>query len=197
MPGSAIERHIYSKVVPLCTACPTEEKGVIKPDIIFFGEKLPLEFDVSFEADKDKVDLLIVIGSSLKVAPVANLRDKIPAHVPQILINREALQHMNNFDVQLLGYSDIITAELCRRMGWSDAPEAISTCGNVPHVFIIYNSNGFSKAHRWFPNHRLKAVRILGQSARIQIQTMRMKRIPSKSLNCKLPLNKQYLIQFH
>lgn len=36
--------------------------------------------------------------------------------VPQILINREPLPHMT-FDIQLLGYSDTIVAELCRRLG--------------------------------------------------------------------------------
>lgn len=36
--------------------------------------------------------------------------------VPQILINREPLPHVT-FDIQLLGYSDTIVAELCRRLG--------------------------------------------------------------------------------
>jgi len=34
-------------------------------------------------------------------------------HVPQILINRERLPHMN-FDVELLGDSDVIVDHLCR-----------------------------------------------------------------------------------
>ena len=41
-------------------------------------------------------------------------------NVPQILINREPLRHMN-FDIELLGDGDVIINELCRRLGdgWS------------------------------------------------------------------------------
>ena len=43
----------------------------MKPDIVFFGEGLSDEFHRSMELDRDRCDLLIVIGSSLKVRPVA------------------------------------------------------------------------------------------------------------------------------
>lgn len=39
--------------------------------------------------------------------------DMLNKHVPQILINRERLPHMN-FDVELLGDSDVIVDHLCR-----------------------------------------------------------------------------------
>ena len=38
--------------------------------------------------DKSECDLLIVIGSSLKVRPVALIPSSLPPEVPQILINR-------------------------------------------------------------------------------------------------------------
>ena len=44
-----------------------------QPDITFFGEKLPDEFDNLFDKDREQVDLLVVIGTSLKVAPVADI----------------------------------------------------------------------------------------------------------------------------
>jgi len=43
----------------------------VKPDIVFFGQNLPEEFHRQMQLDKDECDLLIVIGSSLKVQPVA------------------------------------------------------------------------------------------------------------------------------
>ncbi len=43
----------------------------MKPDIVFFGESLPEEFHRQMEIDKNDCDLLIVMGSSLKVRPVA------------------------------------------------------------------------------------------------------------------------------
>ncbi|KAF3905473.1 hypothetical protein ABW20_dc0106590 [Dactylellina cionopaga] len=65
------------------------EIGVMKPDIIFFGEQLPDRFHRIVDHDRAKVDLLICIGTSLKVAPVSEVPAFLPAHVPQIYISRE------------------------------------------------------------------------------------------------------------
>ncbi|KAG7165969.1 NAD-dependent protein deacetylase sirtuin-1-like [Homarus americanus] len=89
---------------------------IMKPDIVFFGEGLPDEFHDKMAEDKDECDLLIVIGSSLKVRPVALIPSSVPSHVPQILINREPLRHLT-FDVELLGDCDVIINELCHRLG--------------------------------------------------------------------------------
>ena len=40
----------------------------------------------------------------------------LPSHVPQVLINREPLRHLN-FDIELLGDCDIIVSELCHHLG--------------------------------------------------------------------------------
>lgn len=48
----------------------------MKPDIVFFGEGLPDSFHRAIEEDKNNCDLLIVIGSSLKVRPVARIPSK-------------------------------------------------------------------------------------------------------------------------
>lgn len=89
--------------------------GILKPDIVFFGEGLPEHYHKSINEDKTKCDLLIVIGSSLKVKPVANIPHLLPQQVPQILINRESLRHMN-FDIELLGDCDVIVNELLLRL---------------------------------------------------------------------------------
>ncbi|CAH3034858.1 unnamed protein product, partial [Porites lobata] len=70
--------------------------------------------------------LLIVIGSSLKVRPVALIPSHLPPEVPQILINREPLRHMT-FDVELLGDCDVIITELCQRLGgaWNNLLEGV------------------------------------------------------------------------
>uniref|UniRef100_A0A0P4W4Y7 protein acetyllysine N-acetyltransferase n=1 Tax=Scylla olivacea TaxID=85551 RepID=A0A0P4W4Y7_SCYOL len=94
---------------------------IMKPDIVFFGEGLPDEFHDKMAEDKDECDLLIVVGSSLKVRPVALIPSSLPPHVPQILINREPLRHLT-FDVELLGDCDVIINELCHRLdnGWEE-----------------------------------------------------------------------------
>lgn len=123
----AIREDIEQQKIPLCPTCSTswvqtkDDMAVMKPDIVFFGEALSDKFHNAFESDKDDVDLLIVIGSSLKVKPVALIPTSIPKSVPQILINREPLDHFE-FDIELLGNCDEIIQELCLRLGsgWSN-----------------------------------------------------------------------------
>ncbi|XP_059930042.1 NAD-dependent protein deacetylase sirtuin-1 [Gadus macrocephalus] len=112
----AIREDIFNQVVPRCPHCADIPLAIMKPDIVFFGENLPELFHRAMKQDKDEVDLLIVIGSSLKVRPVALIPNSIPHDVPQILINREQLPHLN-FDVELLGDCDVIVNELCHRLG--------------------------------------------------------------------------------
>jgi NAD-dependent SIR2 family protein deacetylase len=44
-----------------------------QPDITFFGEKLTDDFEECLERDREQVDLLLIIGTSLKVAPVSDI----------------------------------------------------------------------------------------------------------------------------
>lgn len=61
----------------------------MKPDIVFFGEGLPSKFFAKRELIKD-ADLLIVMGTSLAVAPFSMLPDMVrDSSVPRVLFNRE------------------------------------------------------------------------------------------------------------
>ena len=92
--------------------------GVLKPDIIFFGEPLPNNFFDRFtQTDAALTDLVLVIGTSLKVAPVSDIPNYLPRSVPHIYISRDPVRHVN-FDVQLLGDCDAVVFELCRKAGW-------------------------------------------------------------------------------
>ena len=93
------------------------QPGIMKPDIVFFGEGLGDEFHNSVARDKERADLLIMVGSSLKVRPVALIPSSVPKDIPQVLINREPLPHIAA-DVELLGDCDIIVDQLCRMLGW-------------------------------------------------------------------------------
>ncbi|CEH16390.1 Sirtuin 5 and related class III sirtuins (SIR2 family) [Ceraceosorus bombacis] len=96
--------------------------GVLKPCITFFGEKLSDDFDRCLFQDRESVDLILVMGTSLKVAPVSELIGHMPHRVPVVLINRTPIRHMA-VDIQLLGDADLIVAYLCERLGW-DLPLA-------------------------------------------------------------------------
>ncbi|SMN20249.1 similar to Saccharomyces cerevisiae YDL042C SIR2 Conserved NAD+ dependent histone deacetylase of the Sirtuin family involved in regulation of lifespan [Maudiozyma saulgeensis] len=91
--------------------------GVLKPDITFFGEPLPERFFQCLMTDMHKCDLLICIGTSLKVAPVSDIVNMIPAQVPQVLINRDPVRHAD-FDLSLLGFCDDIAGLVTKRCGW-------------------------------------------------------------------------------
>ncbi|WVR09695.1 hypothetical protein IAU60_006770 [Kwoniella sp. DSM 27419] len=64
--------------------------GLVKPDIVFFGEGLPDRF-FKLIPELRRCDLLIVIGTSLQVQPFASLVDAVPSSCPRLLINREAV----------------------------------------------------------------------------------------------------------
>ncbi|CAH0546882.1 unnamed protein product [Brassicogethes aeneus] len=134
--AEAIRETVLAQKIPLCEVCHAGEEssistdelgeerdyhalvasGVMKPDIVFFGEGLPDTFHEAMSEDKTQCDLLVVIGSSLKVRPVALIPSSLPPNVPQILINREPLPHCR-FDVELLGDCDVIINHLCRLLG--------------------------------------------------------------------------------
>jgi NAD-dependent histone deacetylase SIR2 len=66
------------------------QAGIMKPDITFFGEALPEDFFQRLRThDKDKVDLVIVMGTSMKVAPVSEIPNYLARDVPQIYISRD------------------------------------------------------------------------------------------------------------
>ncbi|KAK7060820.1 NAD-dependent histone deacetylase sir2 [Paramarasmius palmivorus] len=147
--GKEIETEIMSRKVPLCPVCNTSTAAPKKstkskkkargewdsaeedesdaptypPGIMKASQKLSDEFDRSLEADRSKADLLLVIGTSLKVAPVADLLSHLPHSIPQILINKTPIRHINP-DIVLLGNADDIVIHLCERLGWELPPPA-------------------------------------------------------------------------
>lgn len=64
-------------------------KGIFKPDIVFYGEKVSQKFWPRFDQDKTCVDLVLIIGTSLQVEPVKNILSMIPPRVPQVYISSE------------------------------------------------------------------------------------------------------------
>ncbi|KAK0707479.1 DHS-like NAD/FAD-binding domain-containing protein [Lasiosphaeris hirsuta] len=124
---------------------PAANSGVMKPDITFFGEALPDEFHKRLqEHDKHLVDLVIVIGTSLKVAPVSEVVPFLPPNIPQIYISRTPVSHIN-FDVDLLGDCDVVVAELCRRAGWDLNHEMIPK----GQVIKVTTAEGYTSRHNF------------------------------------------------
>lgn len=64
-----IDTFIQDGELPRCRSC----QNVLKPDAILFGEQLPAKTWLQAVEASRRCDLLIVIGSSLEVMPVAGL----------------------------------------------------------------------------------------------------------------------------
>ncbi len=58
-----------SRDVPVCGRC----GGILKPDVVFFGEALPAETLYQATVQAKACDVLLVVGSSLVVYPAASL----------------------------------------------------------------------------------------------------------------------------
>ena len=77
--------YLEQKQIPYCPEC----GGVLKPNLVLFGEQLPSQAWLAAMQASKTCDLMIVIGSSLEVLPVAGLPMRAVengAHL--ILINR-------------------------------------------------------------------------------------------------------------
>ncbi|MBA4379750.1 MAG: hypothetical protein C0393_03550 [Anaerolinea sp.] len=64
-----IEPYLKDGLIPYCPDC----GGILKPDIILFGEQLPLQTWYEAQSACRNCDLILVAGSSLEVLPVAGL----------------------------------------------------------------------------------------------------------------------------
>lgn len=61
--------EVRANRVPRCSAC----GGLIKPEVVFFGENLPEQTLDQAIHDCENTDMLLVMGTSLTVQPVATL----------------------------------------------------------------------------------------------------------------------------
>lgn len=111
-----IREAVEKGLIPQCYFC----GGPIKPGIVFFGQDVNINYH-ELEMDANEADLLIVIGTSLKVAPVSEIPDTM-GNVPSILINRSTVD--KSFSAELLGECDDIIKMVEYEIGW-DAEEGL------------------------------------------------------------------------
>ncbi|XP_033913316.2 NAD-dependent protein deacetylase sirtuin-3-like isoform X1 [Acipenser ruthenus] len=119
-PGEDLRADILESKVPKCPTC----KGVIKPDVVFFGEELPQCFFL-YLTDFPLADLLVVMGTSLEVEPFASLAGAVRNSVPRVLINRDLVgpfvyRAPRHNDVLELG--DVVSGveRFADKLGWKE-----------------------------------------------------------------------------
>lgn len=86
-----IEDRLVLGEIPKCNC-----GGIIKPDITFFGESLPEKF-YTFTQNPPKVDLVLVMGTSLEVGPANQIPLMYKGKVPLVIINRDKTAYDHYF----------------------------------------------------------------------------------------------------
>ncbi|ORC87668.1 putative silent information regulator 2 [Trypanosoma theileri] len=81
---AAATREARGGNVPHCAKC----GGVVKPDVVFFGEGLPDTFLHALRS-VEEAELLLIMGTSLQVHPFAQLALGVRHNVPRVLFNLE------------------------------------------------------------------------------------------------------------
>jgi NAD-dependent histone deacetylase SIR2 len=121
-PDDEMLEKVQKKEIPRCKD--KNCNGLVKPDIVFFGEQLPAEFFANRTVPSE-ADLCIVMGTSLTVQPFASLPGLVPDHVPRLLINLEQVGSlgMRADDVLLLEDCDSGVRKLADACGWLEELE--------------------------------------------------------------------------
>ncbi|KAI1463596.1 NAD-dependent deacetylase sirtuin-2 [Daldinia caldariorum] len=122
-PDDLMREHVTRGEPPRCIR--EDCNGLVKPDIVFFGEPLPKAFWKNIFAT-DTTDLMLIMGTSLLVHPFASLPRRAKEGTPRVLFNLERVGDMGTRvdDVLVLEDCDSGIRKLADELGWRDELEA-------------------------------------------------------------------------
>lgn len=96
--GDVEVRDISTFVIPECSVC----GGILKPDVVFFGEFVPKEKFAEASALMQSADALVIAGSSLKVNSGIRLLEQASRRkLPIVIINRGVTKGDNRATVKV------------------------------------------------------------------------------------------------
>lgn len=106
--GDVVIEHIADFVEPACTVC----GGILKPDVVFFGEFVPVERFAEARALVQAAEVLMIAGSSLVVnSGIRLLEVAVRRRIPVIIVNRGATKGDSRATVKLeTGTSESLVA---------------------------------------------------------------------------------------
>lgn len=114
--------------------------NTLKPSIVLFRQSLPQRFFELMPRDVEDADLLIIIGTSLKVAPANSLVYRVPATCLRMLVNRDpvgqklGIHYDETADRDFFAEGDIDSSmlELMDALGWVDDLAPLLDCNGLP-----------------------------------------------------------------
>lgn len=122
-PDGDVDVTDYSSViVPQCTVC----EGMLKPDVVFFGEFVPSKVFSAATSLVKRADALLIAGSSLTVNSGIRLLDQAKhQRMPVIIVNRGETKGDKKASVKIdAGTSDVLSG-LAVRLGAGNLYEDI------------------------------------------------------------------------
>ncbi|QWK11082.1 MAG: NAD-dependent deacylase [Thermoflexus hugenholtzii] len=95
-----LDAFLENGTIPRCEVC----GGVLKPNVILFGEQLPAQAFLAAQQEARRADVFLVAGSSLEVAPAGDLPILAKEHGARlILINLSPTAADRYADLQIRG----------------------------------------------------------------------------------------------
>lgn len=106
--GDVLPESTTGFVIPRCSVC----DGMLKPDVVFFGEYIPVEKFREAEALVRASDALVIAGSSLVVNSGIRLVERARRRkIPVVIVNRGMTRADGRATVKVdAGTSDVLTA---------------------------------------------------------------------------------------
>jgi len=107
-----LQAYIDDGTIPLCANC----NGILKPDVILFGEQLPQSAWMEAQRETHQADLMLVAGSSLEVLPVAGLPIQALDRGAHLIVVNNTPTYVNvRADVVILDDVAAILPEIIKR----------------------------------------------------------------------------------
>lgn len=107
-----LKPFIASGTIPMCTKC----NGILKPDVILFGEQLPQSAWQAAQRLTRQCDLMLVAGSSLEVLPVAGLPIQALDHGAHLIVINNTATYVNvRADIVITDNVATIIPEIMKR----------------------------------------------------------------------------------
>ena len=111
----------------------------VKPSIVLFRSRLPEVFFQNVPNDVKDIDLLLVLGTSLAVAPANSLVMRIPKSSMRVLMNREPVgwhlgldYNANDRDYFAEGNCENTALDFMEKLGWLDDLKPLLDQGGFP-----------------------------------------------------------------